>query len=68
VDSITGEAVDAHDKARGYEVGEDRFLLVEDREIEQALPSASARLRFILMATRSARRVAFLRPRASPGG
>ena len=36
VDSVTGEAVDTHDKARGYEVGEDRFLLVEDRELEQA--------------------------------
>ena len=29
VDSVTGEAVETHDKARGYEVGEDRFLLVE---------------------------------------
>jgi DNA end-binding protein Ku len=36
VDSVTGDAVDTHDKARGYEVGEDRFLLVEDRELEQA--------------------------------
>ena len=36
VDSVTGEAVDTHDKARGYEVGENRFLLVEDRELEQA--------------------------------
>jgi DNA end-binding protein Ku len=36
VDSVTGEAVDTHDKARGYEVGEDRFLLAEDRELEQA--------------------------------
>ena len=36
VDSITGEAVENHDKARGYEVGESRFLLVEDRELEQA--------------------------------
>ena len=27
VDSITGEAVETHDKARGYEVGEDQFLL-----------------------------------------
>jgi DNA end-binding protein Ku len=36
VDSITGEAVDVQDKARGYEVGENRFLLVEDRELEQA--------------------------------
>ena len=32
VDSVTGEAVETHDKARGYEVGENRFLLVEDRE------------------------------------
>jgi Ku protein len=36
VDSITGETVETHDKARGYEVGEDQFLLVEDRELDQA--------------------------------
>jgi DNA end-binding protein Ku len=36
VDSITGEAVETHDKARGYETGENRFLVVEDRELEQA--------------------------------
>jgi DNA end-binding protein Ku len=36
VDSVTGEAVDAANKARGYEVGENQFLLVEDRDIEQA--------------------------------
>jgi Ku protein len=36
VDSVTSEAVETHDKARGYEVGENRFLLVEDRELEQA--------------------------------
>lgn len=35
-DSVTGEAVDAADKARGYEVGENDFLLVEDRELAQA--------------------------------
>ena len=35
-DSVTGEAVDASDKARGYEVGENDFLLVEDRELAQA--------------------------------
>src|SRR3954471_24006878 len=28
VDSVTGEAVDSSNKARGYEVGEDEFLLV----------------------------------------
>jgi Ku protein len=36
VDSITGETVETQDKARGYEVGENRFLLVEDRELDQA--------------------------------
>ena len=36
VNSITGETVETHDKARGYEVGENRFLLVEDRELDQA--------------------------------
>jgi DNA end-binding protein Ku len=28
--------VETHDKARGYEVGENRFLLVEDRDLDQA--------------------------------
>jgi DNA end-binding protein Ku len=36
IDSVTGEAIDAADKARGYEVGENEFLLVEDRDLEQA--------------------------------
>jgi ribosomal protein L12E/L44/L45/RPP1/RPP2 len=36
VDSITVETVETHDKARGYEVGENRFLLVEDRDLNQA--------------------------------
>jgi DNA end-binding protein Ku len=36
IDSVTGEAIDAADKARGYEVGESEFLLVEDRDLEQA--------------------------------
>ena len=36
VDSVTGEAVDASNKTRGYEVGENGFLLVEDRDIERA--------------------------------
>jgi len=36
VDSITGEAVDASDKARGYDIGENEFLLVEDRDVAQA--------------------------------
>lgn len=36
VDAITGEAVDSSNKARGYEVGENDFLLVEDRDLERA--------------------------------
>jgi DNA end-binding protein Ku len=36
IDTVTGETVETLDKARGYEVGEDQFLLVEDRELEQA--------------------------------
>jgi DNA end-binding protein Ku len=36
VDSVTGEAVDSSNKVRGYEVGENEFLLVEDRDLERA--------------------------------
>jgi DNA end-binding protein Ku len=36
IDSVTGQAIDAADKARGYEVGENEFMLVEDRDLEQA--------------------------------
>jgi DNA end-binding protein Ku len=36
VDSVTGEAVDSSNKARGYEVGKNEFLLVEDRDLERA--------------------------------
>src|SRR4051812_25804004 len=36
LDSVTGQAIDAADKARGYEVGENEFLLVGDRDLEQA--------------------------------
>ena len=35
-DSVTGEAVDTSNKARGYEVGENEFLLVEDRDLDRA--------------------------------
>ena len=33
VDSVTGEAIDASGKARGYEIGENEFLFVEDRDL-----------------------------------
>jgi DNA end-binding protein Ku len=36
VDSVTGEAVETGDKARGHEIGEDKFLLVEDQDLDRA--------------------------------
>jgi non-homologous end joining protein Ku len=36
VDVVTGEPVDAQNKARGYEVGENQFLLVGDDELAAA--------------------------------
>ena len=36
VNSVTGEAVDPANKGRGYEVGEDDFVLVEDHDVERA--------------------------------
>jgi DNA end-binding protein Ku len=36
VDSVTGETVNSSNKARGYEVGDSEFLLVEDRDLERA--------------------------------
>jgi Ku protein len=47
VDTVTGELVSSEEKARGYEIGENQFLMVEDQEVEQArlarapAPSAS---------------------------
>ena len=34
VDSVTGELVESENKGRGYEVGKNQFLLVEDEELE----------------------------------
>jgi non-homologous end joining protein Ku len=36
VDSVTGEEVDSADKGRGYEIGDDQFLLVEDQDLDRA--------------------------------
>jgi Ku protein len=36
VDAVTGEAIGAVEKGRGYEIGENQFLIVEDQEVEQA--------------------------------
>ena len=35
VNSITGDAVDSLDKARGYDIGENEFVFVEDRDLAQ---------------------------------
>jgi DNA end-binding protein Ku len=40
VDSVTGDVVESHEKARGYEVGEKQFVLVEDEELEEARAEA----------------------------
>ena len=34
IDEETREAVEAYDKARGYEIGKGQYLLVEDQELE----------------------------------
>jgi DNA end-binding protein Ku len=43
VDAVTGEQVQSQDKARGYEVGENKFLLVQDDELEEAEQDARRR-------------------------
>src|SRR3954451_16608027 len=43
VDSVTGEPVQAHEKGRGYEVGENQFLVVQEEELEAARHEAQSR-------------------------
>jgi non-homologous end joining protein Ku len=43
VDSVTGEVVDSSDKGRGYEIGQNHFLIVQDQELEAARQEARAR-------------------------
>jgi DNA end-binding protein Ku len=43
VDSVTGEVVQSDDKGRGYQIGENQLLLVEDEELEAARHEARAR-------------------------
>src|SRR4051812_33754876 len=42
VDALTGDVLERQDKARGYEVGHQEHLIVEDQEIEQARQEARA--------------------------
>src|SRR3954465_6462845 len=43
VDAVTGEVVDSHKKGRGYEVGENDFLIVPDEELAAAREEARVR-------------------------
>jgi DNA end-binding protein Ku len=43
VDSVTGEPVQSSDKGRGYEVGENQFVMVKDEELEIAREEARGR-------------------------
>jgi DNA end-binding protein Ku len=36
VDSVTGDPIEPSDKARGFEVAENQFVVVEDEDLEQA--------------------------------
>ena len=56
VDSVTGEVVERHDKTRGYEVGEDQFLVVQDEELASAEQEARARPFSVPPAARDAQR------------
>jgi DNA end-binding protein Ku len=43
VDSVTGEVVETENKGRGYEVGQDQFLLVKEEELARAREEARER-------------------------
>ena len=43
---MTGETIDASDKTRSYEIGENEFLLTEDQDLAQARRAPVARLDF----------------------
>src|SRR3569833_1753674 len=43
VDSVTGKVVKSHERGRGYEVGEDQFVLVGDVELKVAQREARTR-------------------------
>jgi hypothetical protein len=43
VDAVTGEVVQSHDKGRGYQVGENQFVVVQDEELDAAREEARSR-------------------------
>src|SRR5688572_6107642 len=55
VDAVTGEVVGSEQKGRGYEIGQDQFLTVEDHELQEARQEARIRPRAIPARTAIAR-------------
>jgi DNA end-binding protein Ku len=43
VDTVTGDVVQREDKGRGYDVGENQFLIVKDEELDAAREEARSR-------------------------
>ena len=43
VDFVTGEVVQSHERGRGYEVGQNQFLMVEEEELQTAQQEAKTR-------------------------
>lgn len=43
IDTVTGDVVDAGDRGRGYEVGQDQFVAVPDEELKEAQREARSR-------------------------
>jgi DNA end-binding protein Ku len=43
VDSVTGEVVESQNKGRGYEIGENQFLMVQEEELAAAQQEARSR-------------------------
>jgi DNA end-binding protein Ku len=43
VDTVTGQVVESSSRGRGYQVGDDQFLLVPDEELKQARLEARSR-------------------------
>src|SRR5215213_1427296 len=43
VDTVTGEVVESHNKGRGYEIGQDQFVVVPEEELKAAQQEARTR-------------------------
>src|SRR5262245_30998142 len=43
VDTVTGQVVESRNKGRGYEVGENQFLIVQEEELKSAQQEARTR-------------------------